>query len=146
MSGGSLSEVGSGDFVLDCSVTMCWCFAAEGDADTRALLEALTRHSAHVPTFWALEVANVLAVAERRGRLRPATSARFLALLEALPVEIDPQTPLRAGGRTLDLARAHGLSAHDAAYLELALRRGLPLATRDEALAAAAEALGLTAW
>ncbi len=136
----------NGDFVLDCSVTMGWCFEDQADADGTALLRGLVEHRAHVPTLWALEVSNVLIAAERRGAFQPAASDAFLRLLAQLPIFIDPSTPLQAGGRTLDLARAHGLSAYDAAYLELALRSGIPLATRDKALQAAAATAGVEVW
>jgi len=135
-----------GDFVLDASVTMAWLFEDHGDPACLALLDLLAEHRAHVPTLWALEVSNVLLGAERRGRMLSAETERFLRLLGGLPILLDPETPLRAGGRTLVLARAHGLSAYDAAYLELALRRGLPLATRDSALAEAAATEGVQVW
>ncbi len=133
----------SGAFVLDASVTFAWCFADQGDDQTDALLDQLAAHRARVPTLWCLEVANVLVGAERRGQLTPAASARFLALLAALPIDVDDATASRALRETLGLARAHRLSAYDAAYLELALRDGLPLATRDGQLAAVARELGV---
>ena len=94
----------SGDYVLDCSVTMGWCFEDQADADGTALLHALEHHRAHVPTLWALEVSNVLLAAERRGAIASAASDAFVRLLAQLPVLVDPSTPLQAGARTLDLA------------------------------------------
>jgi predicted nucleic acid-binding protein len=133
----------TGAYVLDASVTFAWLFRDEADAGTDALLDALRTHGARVPTLWWLEVVNVLVVAERKGRLTAADAARFVALLERLPITIDRSTPDRAANSVASLARAHRLSAYDAAYLDLALREGLPLATRDEALRQAAAALGI---
>lgn len=130
-------------FVLDASVAMSWCFEDEADARGDAVLRRLAASRASVPGIWPLEIANVLLAAERRGRIRAAESARFLALLEALPIEVDAHTAARATREILLLGREHGLSSYDAAYLELAARSGLPLATRDERLGAAAESLGI---
>lgn len=130
-------------FVLDASVALSWCFEDEADPAGDAVLRRLANGKAAVPGIWPLEIANVLLAAERRRRITPAESARFLALLEALPIEVDAHTAARASREILLLARAHGLSSYDAAYLDLAARSGLPLATRDAALNAAAGALGL---
>jgi predicted nucleic acid-binding protein len=130
-------------FVLDASVALSWCFEDEADAAGDAVLRRLTTESASVPAIWPLEVTNVLLAAERRKRLTAAESARFLALVEALPIAVDAHTAARASREILVLARAHGLSSYDAAYLELAARSGLPLATRDRRLADAAASLGL---
>lgn len=130
-------------FVLDASVALSWCFEDEADAEGDALLHRLATGRATVPGIWPLEVTNVLLAAERRKRITPAESARFLVLLEALPIDVDAHTAARAPREILILARAHGLSSYDAAYLELAARSGLPIATRDRALRAAAQALGL---
>lgn len=91
-----------------------------------------------MPAIWALEVANALLVSERRHRLTEADTAKFLDLLHKLPFIVDPETCERGTGETLSLAREHGLSSYDAAYLELAMREGLPLATADELLRKAA--------
>jgi predicted nucleic acid-binding protein len=96
-----------------------------------------------VPGLWSLEIANGLVTGERRGRIRPAESAAFVALLEELPIVADGATGARALHETMNLAREHGLTAYDAAYLELAMRLGLPLATGDRSLAAAAERVGV---
>jgi predicted nucleic acid-binding protein len=133
-------------FVLDCSVAMAWCFEDEADAFADAVLGALEEvdSGALVPSIWPLEVANVLVTAERRGRSTPASSNRFLELLRALPVRVDAETGPRAFGQTLAFARDLGLSAYDAAYLELASRQGVPLATRDAKLKAACKRCGVS--
>ena len=130
-------------FILDCSVTMTWCFEDETTSRTEALLVGLKSQGAMVPGHWSLEVANALANAERRKRITPEKIARFLANLNDLPIEIDGQTATRALGEVLALARTHRLSAYDAAYLELALRKGCPLASLDEPLNEAATGLGI---
>lgn len=132
-------------FVLDCSVAMAWCFEDECDSFADAALEALVESEAWVPSIWPLEVANVLLVAERRGRLAPADSARFLELLGGLPIVVDASGPRAVHGPVLELGRRTGLSAYDASYLELAMRLGAPLATRDDRLRAAAAANGVRA-
>lgn len=130
-------------FVLDCSVTMAWCFEDEANAYADAVQQALSEHEVVAPGLWPLEVANVLLVAERRGRLNQADSARFLSLLETLGVVVDDETPQRAWTQTIALAREQSLSAYDAAYIELALRQGLPIATLDAGLKKAARKLGV---
>jgi len=130
-------------FVLDCSATMGWCFADQADSVSEAALDALENGPAWVPTLWSLEVANVLLLAEKRGKLTVAQRTCFVQRLLALPIQVDPATPGQALLATLALGSAHGLSAYDAAYLELALRTGLPFATRDARLAAVCEALGV---
>lgn len=128
-------------FVMDCSVTMAWCFKDEEDSYAEGVLRLLETAEAVVPAIWALEVMNVLVIAERRGRLLPAESERFIGLLGLLPITIDAASGISS--RIMDLGRAHNLSAYDAAYIELALRRGLPMATRDEAIRRALAALGI---
>lgn len=134
----------SGSFVLDASVALAWVFSDQGDSGTQELLGALAHHRARVPTVWWLEIANVLLKAEREEILTSAEAARFIALLQRLPIDVDLSTPAQASLGVLSLGRAHGLSAYDAAYLDLALRDGLPLATRDKALQSAAEQLGVS--
>jgi predicted nucleic acid-binding protein len=108
------------------------------------VLERLVAEAASVPAIWHLEIANVLALSERRGRITRANSSEFIALLETLDVVIDEETPSRALGQVLDLARAEHLTAYDAAYLELAMRLGIPLASKDADLCDAAERLGVS--
>ena len=113
-------------FVLDGSVTMVWGFEDEADEYAEAILDRMPELQAFVPALWHLEVANALVVGERRHRTTPADTAHFLAILGAFPITVDDETVTRSWADTLHLARAHNLSAYDAAYLELALRRGLP--------------------
>jgi predicted nucleic acid-binding protein len=132
------------DLVLDASVALTWCFKNEATAAADRVLERLAAEAAYVPVIWHLEIANVLALSERRRRITPAGSVEFIALLETLEIVIDEETPSRALGRVLDLARAERLTAYDAAYLELAMRLGVPLASKDGDLCDAAERLGVS--
>ena len=131
------------DLVLDVSLSCAWCFADEATAESWAILELLQTGQAQVPALWLWETANVLVQAERRGRISPAAIRTFLGLLEGLPISVDQPSTASAWHDTLALARSHRLTSYDAAYLELALRRGLPLASRDQALQAAARAEGV---
>jgi predicted nucleic acid-binding protein len=131
------------DLVLDASVALSWCFKNEATTVGDRVLERLADEAASVPTIWHLEIANVLALSERRGRITPANSIEFIALLGTLVIVIDEETPSRALGRVLDLARAERLTAYDAAYLELAMRLAIPLASKDADLCDAAEHLGV---
>ncbi len=126
------------DMVIDCSVAVTWCFEDEASVASDELLDRLGQESAAVPQIWPLEVGNVLAMAERRGRIVAAKVAEFVALVESLPIAIDSETPQRALHEVLALARTERLTTYDAAYLELAMRLGVPLATKDEALRQAA--------
>ena len=130
-------------FVLDCSIAVAWLFNDETTPETDALLDRLKDDSALVPGLWHLEVANVLARAERHKRIRAAQVAAHLDLLDRLPIVTDSETQRRAFRETLTLARAERLTTYDAAYLELAMRRGTALATRDNALLQAARRLDI---
>jgi len=130
-------------FVLDCSVAMAWCFADETNPYTEAVLQDLADVGAVVPSIWPLEMANVLLVAERRKRISKAQSRRFVELLQSLPIAVDDVSAARVWDGVLSLAREQQLSAYDAAYLELAMREGLPLATADNALKRAAKRCGV---
>jgi len=130
-------------FVLDCSLTMAWCFDDEATPYTDGVRDQLADVRAIVPMLWPLEVANATIVGERRKRLDEARTLRFFALLSGLPIIIDDETATRAWSETSHLARAYNLSAYDAAYLELAIRRGLPLASLDDKLKAAAKSAGV---
>ncbi|MHB8418988.1 MAG: type II toxin-antitoxin system VapC family toxin [Myxococcales bacterium] len=132
------------DFVLDSSVAIAWCFEDEASAATDAILDRLADETAVVPSLWHLEVANVLALGERKRRLTPARATEFVSLLQGLPIGVDAETPARALGAILDLARSGRLTAYDAAYLELCMRLGLPLASQDQALRQAARRLGVS--
>lgn len=133
------------EFVLDSSVTMAWFFDDEATAATDELLDSLNSDGrAVVAAHWALEVGNTLLTAERRKRTSVADSSHFLGILDALPIETDLETVAKASGATLALARTHVLTLYDSAYLELALRRSLPLATLDKNLRAAAKRTGVS--
>jgi len=128
-------------FVIDASTTMAWCFEDEATTETDAILDRLGQDQALVPPLWEYEVANVLLVAERRSRITEFQSTRFLALLGQLPIHVSP-LPQPAVALTA-IGRRHRLSAHDSAYLELASREGVALASRDNKLRRAAEASGI---
>lgn len=133
-------------FVLDNSVAMCWLLNDGRPADvTYALkvLDALKQTSATVPGLWALEAANVVVKAEAKGLVTEARTQVFAATLMRLNITTDTATASHALSDTLNLARRYKLSAYDAAYLELALRRGLPLATLDADLEKAAKKAGV---
>lgn len=134
----------SAGFVLDNSVSIAWCFADEQPAYARAVLRAIPSVGAVVPSLWPLEAANVLLRSERHGRITQADSTTFLHLLESLPIRVDEETAGRAFAEVVGLARSTGLTSYDASYLELAMRRGLPIATLDEKLSAAAKVVGVS--
>ena len=128
-------------YVLDNSVTMRWLLTSKKKKDqvyAVAILQSLANAEVVVPNLWHLEVVNVLMAAEKRGELTPAEVERFIAQLEALPIQVDPLTAHQAFSRTLNLTRLYKLSSYDAAYLELAVRENLPLATLDRQLMNAA--------
>jgi predicted nucleic acid-binding protein len=131
-------------FVLDASVALAWSFRDERNAYAHRVLRRLEDDPALVPAVWMLEVANGLLVAERRGRFTAADVAQVYGVLADLPIEWSDLTLDQVLGSVLDLARAHKLSAYDAAYLELAMREALPLATQDAALQAAAQRVGVS--
>ncbi|MBX9947028.1 MAG: type II toxin-antitoxin system VapC family toxin [Reyranella sp.] len=129
--------------VVDASVALAWCFADEATTATDALAVQARRDGAVVPAHWLLETLNALVVAERRGRIERSDVDAHARTLEDLGVEVDGETGPRAARATLALARREKLSVYAAAYLELALRRGLPLATLDGDLARAARKAGV---
>lgn len=128
-------------FVLDASMTLTWCFEDEATSQTDAVLDRLAEDSAVAPSLWEREVVNVLLLAERHGRITESQTARFVALLSQLPIHINPADPDM--GAVLAAGRHHGLTAYDAAYLVLAEREGIPLATVDGKLRMAAQAAGV---
>jgi predicted nucleic acid-binding protein len=130
-------------FVLDASVTAAWCFADETTAYTEAVLEMLAAGDALAPAIWPFEVANVLAMAERRKRITLAKTTNFLQLLAGFAISLDAASAAQTFDKVLSLAREQGLSTYDAAYLELAIREGLPLATLDTDLKKAARTVGV---
>ena len=121
---------------------MAWFFPDEATAHTDALLERVRREGAVAPAIWPLEVANVMLFGEKRGRVTASDTDDFIALLGLLPILVDDQAPGLAFATILPLARRHKLTVYDAAYLELALRLGLPLATLDKELRLAAPTVG----
>jgi predicted nucleic acid-binding protein len=133
----------AGEFVLDGSVTLVWFFRDEAHDFADAVRDGMHRSRALVPSLWPLEIANAIVIGERRKRSTPAQTAAWLGLLAELPIAVDDETTARAWSGTLNIARAHDLSAYDASYLELAMRRALPIASLDGKLKAAATAVGV---
>lgn len=125
--------------VLDASMTMAWLFIDERTPGALDVMHRVVEHGAVVPSLWRLEVANVLRNAERKGRCDAAFAEASLARLARLPITVDSETDTHAWGAIRMVSDAEALTPFDAAYLELALRKGLPLATTDTALIAAAQ-------
>jgi predicted nucleic acid-binding protein len=125
-------------FVLDVSATLAWCFENEATPESRALLAMLSTRTPVVPDLWHLELTNALVQAERLKRLTQQETSEFLDVLQDLLFETDTESGRRAYGPVLALARRYGLTTYEATYLDLAMRRGLPLATRDRELSVAA--------
>jgi predicted nucleic acid-binding protein len=130
-------------FVLDRSVAISWCLVDENNDYANALLTRMPDSEAFVPGIWSLEIANVLLVAERRNRMTTEQSSAAIALLQSLLIQVDTVTDANALGATLVIGRQESLASYDAAYLELAIRLGLPLATIDTRLAEAATRCGV---
>ena len=133
-------------FVLDGSIALSWLFLDEQDPYADAIIGKLPVIEMVVPRLWHLEIANVLLVGERRGRCTEADTTTWLRFLSGLPIAVDGSTEARAWSDTIGLARRHGLTAYDASYLEIALREGLPIATLDARLGAAAAAVGVARY
>ena len=129
--------------VLDPSLALSWYFEDERTSAANALLDQVADQGAIVPGLWRLEIANGLRTAIRRKRIDTAFRDRAIAQLACLPITVDPDTDRYAWTTILQLADRFGLTPYDAAYLELAQRRTLPLATLDGPLRAAAPALGV---
>lgn len=124
--------------VLDSSATLAWIYSDETTEPIRHVFDLLSQNGAWVPALWRLEVANILQMGVRRGRHDIAFRDTTLADLALLPINLDPETDRQAWTTTVRLAERHRLTVYDAAYLELAQRRGLPLATLDGDLRTAA--------
>ncbi|EAM49817.1 type II toxin-antitoxin system VapC family toxin [Crocosphaera watsonii WH 8501] len=122
------------EFVLDCSISISWVLVDEDDDYANSILDLMTDATAFVPEIWSLEVVNTLLVAERRNRMTIEQSEQAIKLLQSLPIVIDTLTSSQAFQQTLKLGREQSLASYDAAYLELALRKNLPLATNDNRL------------
>jgi predicted nucleic acid-binding protein len=127
-------------FVVDASVAACWFMPDERHPIADAAFRRIAQEQAVTPVLWWYEIRNVLIVSERRGRLDSAKSARVLRLLSGLPVAVDTEVEEET---LMQLARRHRLTVYDAAYLELALRKGCPMATLDAALSIAARSEGV---
>jgi predicted nucleic acid-binding protein len=125
-------------------MTLSWAFEDEATPFTLAVLKSLESTQSVVPALWPFEVASVLAIAERRGRMNAAAQALFIERLRRLPIAVEHRPATWLAQQMLPLARSYKLTAYDAAYLELALRERLPLATLDEGLRQAASAAGVT--
>ena len=126
--------------VLDSSVTLAWVYSTETTEAISDVLARVIESGAWVPALWRLEIANVLEMGVRKGRTDAAFRDAALADLALLPITVDPETNHHAWGATAKLAARHRLTLYDAAYLELARRRSLPLATLDQDLRTAAAA------
>jgi predicted nucleic acid-binding protein len=124
--------------VIDASITLAWVYSDENTRAIEGVLRLVTEKGAWVPALWRLEVANILETGVRRGRTTAAERDAILSDLALLPITVDPETDKHAWGPTLRLSIRHRLTSYDAAYLELAQRRRLPLATLDRELQIAA--------
>lgn len=130
--------------ILDSSATLAWIFGDETTEAIRQVFYAIAENGAVVPALWRLEVANSLTIAIRKGRVDPDFRRAALADLALLDITTDQQTDSHAWTDTMNLADQFRLTVYDAAYLELARRRELPLATLDQELRTAATATGVT--
>jgi predicted nucleic acid-binding protein len=128
--------------VIDSSIVLSWCLPDKGSSEADPIQQTVAEHGALVPGHWPLEVANALLMAVRRQRIDAPFATAALRDLATLPITLDAETSARAWHDTFRLAEAHRLTVYDAAYLKLAQRQKLPLATLDRELGAAARALG----
>ena len=129
--------------VLDSSVTLAWVHNEETTPAVLHVLDLVIAGGAWVPSLWRIEVANVLEMSVRRNRMGSDLRNKALVNLSLLPISLDPETDRQAWGATLWLAERHRLTLYAAVYLELALRRTIPLASLDIDLRAAASAEGV---
>lgn len=131
-------------FVLDASITLAWSFEDEASSYTESLLNQMQNGAnASVPPHWPVEVLNVLVLGKKKGRITEEKLQSFLLLLNSLSIQIAPNYDFAQLNRIRTLAEKHKLTAYDAAYLELALRRREPIASLDEDLRKAAKAEGV---
>jgi len=131
------------DFTIDNSIVMGWCFGDEDNEYADKVLASLESAEAIAPSIWPLELGNVLVVAERRKRLNESDTIHFLALINDLPITVIQESPERMTKEILALARTQQISTYDASYLDLAMYRGLPIATQDSGLKKAAKQCGV---
>ena len=130
--------------VIDASVALSWCFADEASPLAERVLDRVAAEDAVVPSIWPFEMANGLRSAERGGPLDMADVSRIRELLLALPIRVESVDLADALGEVTELARSLQLTAYDAAYVALAARLGLPLATADQRLIAACSVAGVS--
>lgn len=128
---------------MDASLALAWALPDEASAYTDNMLARVAAGKAWVPPLWPYEIANGLAMAERRGRLSSAQRSTFIEELLKLPIDVESRAARTVLETLINVAGLHGLTASDAAYLDLALRRGVPLMTQDKALRAAAVTSGV---
>src|ERR1700746_1420457 len=133
----------SAAFVVDCSIAMAWLFHDEATHKTAALLNRLATETALVPAWWVIEITNVIAMGEGKGGIPPTHSNACISDVTKLGSERDDEAPDRAFTHLLALCRTHRLTSYDAIYLDLAIRRSLPLATLDDDLRKTAKKLGV---
>jgi len=136
-------------FVLDNSVAMRWILESDKRSDqeyAETVLKSLSNTEAFVPNLWHLEASNVLLSAEKRSEISVGEIEGFISQLENLPIQVDPLTAQQSFNRTLALGRAYNLSSYDAAYLELAIREGIALATLDKNLIKATKKSGVNIY
>jgi predicted nucleic acid-binding protein len=131
------------NFILDASITLAWCFEDEKTVNTTKLLDSLVDATAYVPAIWSLEVGNILVGAIKRKRISYAAVIQFLEQLNNLNIHIDNETASKGFHDILGLAYSEGLTTYDASYLELAMRKGLALASKDVQLCTVASRLGI---
>jgi predicted nucleic acid-binding protein len=134
-------------FVIDASIAIAWVHPAQATPETDAMLDRIAAgDSLVVPALWPLEVANALTVLSRRRKLTPGELRMSIEIIRELPVVIDHEAATFAFTRLVDLASEHDLTIYDAAYLELAARRQLPLASNDARMNRAATRAGVQLW
>jgi predicted nucleic acid-binding protein len=137
----------SGSFVIDSSIGFSWIYPAQASRSTESLLQQLDAGAnVVVPELWFLEIANGLLVLQRRKKLSAGERKEALNTLVALNLIVDDESGKRAFDSISELAEKHSLTVYDAAYLELAIRRNLPLASRDESLLRAARSAGVRSF
>ncbi len=130
-------------FVLDCSLAMAWCFDDETSDYSEEVLDTLANVTAVVPALWSVEVSNTLLMAERKKRIVHVKSIAFREYLTLLLIEVDDYLLKKPIEIILDVAKETGLTAYEATYLELAMRKNLPIATLDRELKSAAQKVGV---
>ena len=129
--------------VVDASVALAWCFPDEGSDYADRVLVAVEGHVVLVPALWSIEITNALLVAEKRKRIKQVETRRFIDLLSELTVVMDARSVADAVSDILPLGREYVISAYDAAYLDVAIRHGVPLATLDSNLRKAGSSAGI---